>query len=180
MGRHTVEDAVVGPSPTARNLGVTANITTVTPSCRFALYNIRQIRPFLTREAVPPLVQALVISRLDYYNSLLAGLPASAIKPLQHIQNAAAQIVYNLPKLFRDLHRLPVAARIRFKTMVLTYKAVNGTALTYLQALIRPHTPARADWLAGTAIPESKQRSHSQVTTLLCLGATGGTTSLLM
>ena len=55
----TVEDAVVGPSPTARNLGVilddqlrcTANITAVTRSCRFALYNIRRIRPFLTRES---------------------------------------------------------------------------------------------------------------------------------
>ena len=43
----TVEDAVVGPLTTARNLGVilddqlrcTANITAVTQSCRFALYN---------------------------------------------------------------------------------------------------------------------------------------------
>ena len=85
----TVKYAVVGPSPTARNLGVilddqlrcTANITAVIKSCRFALYNIRWIRPFLTREAAQLLVQTLFISRLDYCNSLLAGLPASAIKP---------------------------------------------------------------------------------------------------
>ena len=30
--------------------------------------------------------------------SLLAGLPACAIKPLQLIQNAAARLVFNLPK----------------------------------------------------------------------------------
>ncbi|KAK0141174.1 hypothetical protein N1851_021816 [Merluccius polli] len=107
----------------------------------FALYNICRIRPFLTRKAAQLLVQAPVISRLDYCNSLLAGLPASAIKHLQHLQNAAARLVFNLPKfshvtsLFRDLHWLPVASRIRFKTMVLTYKAVNRTAPTYLQVV---------------------------------------------
>ena len=77
------------------------------------------------------------------------GHPASAIKHLQRIQNAAARLVFNLPKfshvspLFCDLHWLPVAARIRFKTMVLTYKAVNGTPTYHLQALVRPHAPAR-------------------------------------
>ncbi len=59
-------------------------------SCRFALYNIRKIRPFLTEHAAQLLVQALVISRLDYCNALLAGLLSSTIKPLQMIQNAAA------------------------------------------------------------------------------------------
>ena len=39
-------------------------------------------RLFLTREAAQLLVQALVISRLDYCNSFLAGLPVSVIKPL--------------------------------------------------------------------------------------------------
>ncbi|KAK6301287.1 hypothetical protein J4Q44_G00293850, partial [Coregonus suidteri] len=77
------------------------------------LYNIRRVRPCLTQEAAQVLIQALVISRLDYCNSLLAGLPACAIKPLQLIQNAAARLVFNLPKfshvtpLLRTLHWLP-------------------------------------------------------------------------
>ncbi len=40
----------------------------------------------------------LVISRLDYCNALLAGLPSNTIKPLQMIQNAAARLVFNEPK----------------------------------------------------------------------------------
>ena len=69
---------------------------------------------------------------------------------LQGIQNAAARLVFNLPKfshvtpLFWDHHMLPVVARIRFKMMVLPCKAVNGTAPAYLQALVKPNTLARA------------------------------------
>ena len=87
----------------------------------------------------------MVISHLDYCNSLLARLPASATTPLQRIQNAVAVFVYNLPKFSHVTPLLlPVAARIQFKTMVLAFKAVNGTAPVYLQTLVRPHAPARA------------------------------------
>ncbi|KAF7704303.1 hypothetical protein HF521_021375 [Silurus meridionalis] len=105
------------------------HIANVARSCRFLLYNIRRIRPFLSIQAAQLLVQSLVISRLDYCNSLLAGLPLNAIRPLQMIQNAAARLVFNQPKfshttpLLRSLHWLPVAARIRFKTLMLAYKA---------------------------------------------------------
>lgn len=50
-------------------------------------------------------------------------------KSLQCIQNAAARLMYNPPtffqvtRLLRDLHWLPVAACIRFKMMVLVFKA---------------------------------------------------------
>jgi len=83
-------------------LSCNANITSVARSCRIALYNIHRTRPFLTREAAQILAQVLIITRLDYCNSLLAGLPASAIKPLQHIQNTAARLVFNLPKLSHE------------------------------------------------------------------------------
>ncbi|MEL7079446.1 MAG: reverse transcriptase family protein [Cyanobacteria bacterium J06582_2] len=153
----TIEDTVVTPTRTARNLGVTlddqlsfsAHISSVTRSCRFMLYNIRKIRPFLTAETAQVLIQALVISRLDYCNSLLAGIPAAAIKPLELIQKAAARLVFNQPKfthttsLLRSLHWLPVAARIQFKTLMLAYRAMKGTAPSYLQAMVKPYTPSR-------------------------------------
>ncbi|KAK3506532.1 hypothetical protein QTP70_006560 [Hemibagrus guttatus] len=92
----SLNNSMISPSATARNLGVTmdnqlsfsSHVTNVTCSCRFLLYNIRRIRPFLFTQATQVLVQSLVISRLDYCNSLLAGLPQNAILPLQMIQNA--------------------------------------------------------------------------------------------
>ncbi len=98
--------STITPSKTARNLGVvmdeklnfTDHITKTARSCRFALYNIKKIRPFLSEHAAQLLVQALVLSRLDYCNALLPSLPASSIKPLQLIQNAAARLIFNEPK----------------------------------------------------------------------------------
>ncbi len=115
--------------------------------CSFALHNIRNIRPFLTQQAAQLLVQALVISRLDYCNALLAGLPSCTIKPLQMIQNAAARLVFSEPKrahvtpLFISLHWLPVAARIKFKTLMLAYKTTTGSAPTYFYSLLRIYIP---------------------------------------
>ncbi|KAK3521503.1 hypothetical protein QTP70_007968 [Hemibagrus guttatus] len=161
----SLSNSMTSPSATARNLGVTmdnqlsfsSHVTNVTRSCRFLLYNIRRIRPFLSTQATQVLVQSLVISRLDYCNSLLAGLPLNAIRPLQMIQNAAAPLVFNLPKfshttpLLRSLHWLPVAARIRFKTLMLAYKAKNGPAPSYLKALVTPRTAPRSLRSTSTA-----------------------------
>src|SRR4029434_9847951 len=87
----------------ARNLGViidyqltfTAHIASVSRSCRFALYNIHKIRPYLTQYATQLLAHTLVSARLDYCNALLTGLPACVVKPLQMIQNVAARLVFN-------------------------------------------------------------------------------------
>ena len=121
----------------------------IAQSCRFYLYNIRKIRPYLSEHTAQLLVQALVISSIDYCNSLLAGLPACTFKPLQMIQNAAARLVFNQPKtahvtpLFISLHWLPVAARIKFKSLMLAYKTATKTAPAYLNCLIQVYTPSR-------------------------------------
>ncbi|XP_056292987.1 uncharacterized protein LOC130208093 [Pseudoliparis swirei] len=174
----TFNSSVLAPAPTARNLGVTldsqlsltANITATTRSCRYMLHNIRRIRPLLTQKAAQVLVQALVISRLDYCNSLLAGLPAKAIRPLQLIQNAAARLVFSLPKfahttpLLRSLHWLPVAARIHFKTLVLAYRALDGSGPVYIRDMVTPYTPARSlrSATANRLVTPALRANHSK------------------
>ncbi len=144
--------STITPSKTARNsqkpwscddkLNFSDYITKTARSCRFALYNIKKIRPFLSEHATQLLVQALVLSRLDYCNALLAGLPASSIKPLQLIQNAAARLIFNEPKrthvtpLFINLHWLPIAARIKFKALLFAYRTTSGSAPLYLNSLL--------------------------------------------
>ncbi|KAI5090199.1 hypothetical protein C0J45_20334, partial [Silurus meridionalis] len=125
------------------SLSFESHVNNITRIAFFHLRNIAKIRnmiirPFLSTQAAQVLVQSLVISRLDYCIFLLAGLPLNAIRPLQIIQNAAARLVFNQHKfshttpLLRSLHWLPVAAFIRFKTLMLVYKAKNGPAPSYL------------------------------------------------
>ncbi len=150
--------STIAPSKTARNLGVviddklnfTDHITKTARSCRFALYNIKKIRTFLSEHATQLLVQALVLSRLDYCKALLAGLPASSIKPLQLIQNAAARLIFNEPKrthvtpLFINLHWLPIAARIKFKALMFAYRTTSGSVPLYLNSLLQTYMPSRS------------------------------------
>ncbi|KAI4891891.1 hypothetical protein NFI96_001943 [Prochilodus magdalenae] len=151
-------NSLITPTEDARSLGVildgqlsfSAHTANLTRSCRFLLYNIRRIPTFLSQEATQLLVQSLVISRLDYCNLLLAGLPLWAIRALQLVQNAAARLIFNLPKfthvtpLLHSLHWLPVVKRIRFKTLMLAFKAKTGPAPPYLMAMVKSRSVPRA------------------------------------
>ena len=63
--------------------------------CKAAMLNLHRIkaaRKSLTRTACNKLVVTLVLSHLDYANSILGGLPKSSINKMQAVQNLAAKI----------------------------------------------------------------------------------------
>jgi hypothetical protein len=68
----------------------------VKSSAKSGFYHLRliaRIRRFLDQSDTKALVHAFVMSRLDYCNSLCAGLPEKIIICLQRVQNAAAGII---------------------------------------------------------------------------------------
>jgi len=90
------------------------------------------------------LVSALILSRIDYCNSVLVGLPWSTVAPLQCVQNAAARLVMGLlardhvgPAL-QELHWLPLAHRIKFKVALLMYLAHNRLSPLYVSEMLAP------------------------------------------
>ena len=152
-----IADALIEPSESAKGLGfwfdrhLSLDVE-IQNRCKAILYhlrNIRTIRPYITRTACEKLVHALVSSRLDYSNSLLAGLPRKKLALLQRIQNMAARIVTNRKKsdhitpILRSLHWLPVKYRIDFKIIILTFKILHGHAPDYLCNMIKRQVNSR-------------------------------------
>ena len=123
------------------SLNLRAHITSVTRSCFFHL-RIRQVKRCLNERCLRVLVQALVISRIDYCNSILAGLPAVTIHPLTTVLHAAARIIKDIPHrdhitpAMRNLHWLPITARVTFKLCSLMYNIFSHRAPTYMSSLI--------------------------------------------
>ena len=72
------------------------HIARITSNCFYHLRRLRQIRCVVGKEVTSQLVSVFILSRLDYCNSLLAGLPSTTVKPLQRDQNAAVRLVLNL------------------------------------------------------------------------------------
>ena len=55
-------------------------------ACFYHIRRLCHIHHLVSREVLTQLVTSLVLSRLDYCNAILAGLPASTLAPLQHEQ----------------------------------------------------------------------------------------------
>ena len=92
---------------------------------------------------------ALVLSHLDYANSLLGGLLKTSIAKLQRIQNIAAKVVLNKGKYdsatscLATLHWLPIKYRIEYKIITLVYRSLHNMAPPYLTRLVSYYTPKR-------------------------------------
>ena len=77
-------------------LNMKAHIRRVAGACYYQLRRLRALRGLHGQEVTARLVAAFVLSRLDYCNAILIGLPASTLAPLQRIMHAAARLVYDL------------------------------------------------------------------------------------
>ena len=57
----------------------------------FNIQKIKKIRKYLTEDEPKMFICSMVLSHLDYGNSILVNLSISTFKPLQFIQNYAAK-----------------------------------------------------------------------------------------
>ena len=131
------------------NLTLSNHVSDVCKSAFFALHKIGKIRPFLNSKSTEKLVHAHVMSRLDYCNGILMGLPDNQIQKLQRVQNAAARLITGTKKrdhispILRQLHWLPIRYRIQFKILSLVFLCMNDLAPSYLQELLVRYRPNR-------------------------------------
>jgi hypothetical protein len=153
----TIGDSSIQPQQCVRNLGVyfdkhmtlEQHVNRVCRTAYMHMMNIGKIRNYITMDAAKSLMQGLVISRLDYCNSLLFNLPAKIINKLQRVQNASARIIVKahrydeMTPVRQALHWLPVNRRCQYKLLLYVYMVVNGFAPQYLSDMLTVYKPAR-------------------------------------
>ena len=112
-------------------------------TCNYHLRNIAFIRKYLDKKALKTLVSNHILSRLDYCNALYYALPKTTQRKLQRVQNSAARLITSVRQRERitpaliELHWLPIKARIEFKILTLTYKALNYNEPKYLRNMLK-------------------------------------------
>ena len=129
----SVGDCLIEPSPTVRNLGVifdqdmnlSAHVQRVCQTCYTHLRNIGASLGALTMKSAECLIHALVSSNLDFCILTCASW-YEHIKPVCH-----------------GLHWLLVASRIKYKILLLVYKALHNAAPNYISDLLQ-HRQIRA------------------------------------
>jgi hypothetical protein len=168
------QDAVT-PVHAVRDLGIyldsdvsmKTHIAKTVASCFATLRQIRSIRRSVMRPVLLSLVVSLVLTRLDYGCTTLAGLPTTLLDRLQSVLNAAARLVNSARKfdhvtpLLRDLHWLRIAERINFRLSVLVYRGLHGQAPAYITSDLQRVSDV-----------ESRQRLRSASTAALLVPST--------
>jgi len=118
-----ISDDYITSAASVRDLGIyidsdvsmKSHVSRTVSTCFAALRQISSFRHCVPRQALLSLqVVSLLLSRVDYGNATLAGVPAYAISRLQSVLYAAAHLAFSLRKydsvtlLLQELHWLKV------------------------------------------------------------------------
>ena len=98
-------------TPSTVWINMSSHISKTVAGCFATLRQLRSVRRSLSRDSFTRLVVALVLSRLDYCNGVLAGLPANQLNRLQSVLHVAAQLIYGAGQ--RD-HMKPLLQRLHW------------------------------------------------------------------
>ena len=133
------------------DISLQCHINHITRTCFYHLRQLRVIRRSLTVDTAHSLVRALVHSRLDYCNGVLAGMHQYQYDRLQSVQtrSAASKVGQRFRVMRRELHWLPYPERVEFKLCSTIYKCLHNSAPQYLIELCIPVATLRDGVICG-------------------------------
>jgi hypothetical protein len=152
-----VSDAAVQPSDVIKSLGVTLDrkltfdqhVAAVCKTSYFHIRALRHVRESLPEDIARTVACSIVGSRLDYCNSLYAGMSKQNFNKLQRVQNTLARVVLRRGKFEHtrpgliELHWLPVEHRVTYKLATLTFRNIKTNQPAYLRELLADYIPPR-------------------------------------
>ena len=161
----SVDADTATPTTVVRDLGVhldnqltmKKHISVLTRTCFFYLPRPHQVRRTVGREVTQRLVSAVILSRLDYCNAVIAGLPDATNRPLQGIQNSAARLIAGVSS---PEHIIPVLHQLHW--LPVEYRQVQlGVLMHHIHRGQRPHCLSDSVQLVVAATTQPGLRSAS-------------------
>ena len=143
-------------------------------ACYYHLRAHRHIRRCITQDLASTIACSIVRSRIDYCNGLLFGASGKAFDRLQRVQNNLARAVFDIGirklhdsgrrsfDLLRELHWLPVQARVTYKVALLCFKCYKLGMPTNLSSLLEQYRPTRSlrsSYLDILSVPRSRTKT---------------------
>ena len=157
-------------------LSMRVHISKISSTCVFNLHCLRKLRPLIDTASAQCLASAFILSRVDYCNVALAGLPTSTLAPLQRVLYAARFVARATSRTHvSDIisHYTMIAYRIRFKLCLLMHGVHNGTSSSYLTDTTTPisslpgHRQLHSAMMTENDIPCTRTNLETELSLLL-------------
>ena len=143
----------------AKNLGFwidehmnfSVHVNKVISSSFYTLKEISKIKPFIPPEQLHAVIVSLILTRIDYCNSLFYNCDSTIVDRLQSVQNAAIRLIFgkrkfdrqHLTPLYREMHWLKIRERICFKLCLIVHNCIWGISpirIRNMMEIVNPRT----------------------------------------
>ena len=117
----------------------TAHVNQLTSGLYYTIRKIAWIRHLIDRVTTKILMQALVLTRLDYCNSTFIGCTQYNLSKLQRVQNMAARVIFKLQNhncITLHISNLHWLKELTLRWLFWCSNALWGMAPSYLQELV--------------------------------------------
>ena len=154
-----------------RNLSMNSHISKMLQAGFSALRQIRSIKKCLSYESLKTLAVALILSKISYCNTLLAGLPEKQLCRVQSLINTTARLIIGTRKfdhitpVLKKLHWFKVRDRVVYKILLLLFQCRLGYGPKYISERLIPiseiseRRKLRASNSTNLYVPKSKMSS---------------------
>ena len=122
------------------------HVAKVAVTCYYQLRRLRQIRRRVGREVTICLVLATVMSRIDYCNSALAGLPQSTLAPLQRVDYRTPPHAWSSSWVLENMLHPAYSSALAARTLANPVQTVLPNALSLswkLPSVLEEHGTVR-------------------------------------
>ena len=115
--------------------------------CNYQLHHLYSVNSSLTTSVKLKLVKGLILSKIDFCNSIFINLPKYQLKKIQKIINSCLRYTFNLNwnasvSLYHlKAHILPFDYRLKYKACLTVFKCIHNIAPLYLTDLLHPYSP---------------------------------------